>query len=183
MITAKNVCEGFLDPEPREYIDKQDYDHWMTRGIPDVGDVLFTTEAPLGMVARFPDYKVALAQRLLTLCSDPDKLDAGYLLWLLLLPDSHRRLEQRLTGSTVLSIKQSVFRNMLFQFPPLPEQKRIDLTLNTHDNRIRTEEAYLNKLKLQKKGLMHDLLTGKVRVNSAELAADDTNDLVALTTA
>jgi type I restriction enzyme S subunit len=137
----------------------------MTRGIPNVGDVLFTTEAPLGMVARFPDYKVALAQRLLTLCPDLEQLDAGYLLWLLLFPDSHRRLEQKSTGSTVLGIKQSVFRKMLFQFPPLSEQKRICLALNTHETRIRTEEAYRDKLKLQKQGLMHDILTGKVRVN------------------
>jgi len=176
LITAKNVREGFIDSEPREYIDEQDYDRWMTRGIPNVGDVLFTTEAPLGMVARFPDYKVALAQRLLTLCPDPEQLDAGYLLWLLLLPDSHRRLEQKSTGSTVLGIKQSVFRKMLFQFSPLSEQKKIDLALNTFDTRIRTEEAYRDKLKLQKKGLMHDLLTGKVRVKEADkfTSASDT---------
>ncbi len=31
---------------------------------------------------------------------------------------------------------------------------------------IHAEEQYRDKLKLQKKGLMHDLLTGKVRVNA-----------------
>lgn len=30
----------------------------------------------------------------------------------------------------------------------------------------KTEEQYCDKLKLQKKGLMHDLLTGKVRVRT-----------------
>lgn len=39
-------------------------------------------------------------------------------------------------------------------------------TLDTHDTRIRAEQAYLNKLKLQKQGLMQDLLTGKVRVRT-----------------
>jgi type I restriction enzyme S subunit len=34
-----------------------------------------------------------------------------------------------------------------------------------HNQRITTEEIYLEKLKAIKKGLMHDLLTGKVRVN------------------
>jgi|LGVF01.1.fsa_nt_gb type I restriction enzyme S subunit len=38
-----------------------------------------------------------------------------------------------------------------------------------HATRIRTEEQYLEKLKLQKKGLMHDLLTGKVRVKMEQL--------------
>jgi type I restriction enzyme S subunit len=34
--------------------------------------------------------------------------------------------------------------------------------------RIRAEQECLDKLKLQKKGLMHDLLTGKVRVRVPE---------------
>jgi type I restriction enzyme S subunit len=41
---------------------------------------------------------------------------------------------------------------------------RIAEILDADDARIRAEEAYRDKLKLQKKGLMEDLLTGKVRV-------------------
>jgi len=48
--------------------------------------------------------------------------------------------------------------------PSTDEQLHIASVMDTHDARIRTEERYRNKLKLQKKGLMHDLLTGKVRV-------------------
>jgi len=44
------------------------------------------------------------------------------------------------------------------------EQYTIVDAADAHDARIRTEEQYRDKLKLQKKGLMHDLLTGKVRV-------------------
>lgn len=47
---------------------------------------------------------------------------------------------------------------------PLPEQSQIIEILDAHDTRIRTEQAYLEKLKKQKQGLMQDLLTGKVRV-------------------
>jgi len=36
--------------------------------------------------------------------------------------------------------------------------------LEAHDSRIRTEEAYLDEPRQQKKGLMHDLLTGRVRI-------------------
>ena len=48
--------------------------------------------------------------------------------------------------------------------PPLPEQRRIAAVLDAHDARIRAERAQLDKLRQIKKGLMHDLLTGKVRV-------------------
>jgi type I restriction enzyme S subunit len=48
--------------------------------------------------------------------------------------------------------------------PTQDEQLHIASVMDTHDARIRTEEQYRDKLKLQKKGLMHDLLTGKVKV-------------------
>ncbi len=48
--------------------------------------------------------------------------------------------------------------------PSTDEQLHIASVMDTHGARIRTEEQYRDKLKLQKKSLMHDLLTGKVRV-------------------
>jgi type I restriction enzyme, S subunit len=159
LITAKNVRDGYLDPEPREYLHEDDYDLWMTRGIPVTGDILFTTEAPLANVARFPSYKAALAQRLLTLRTKPDELDSGCLFWTLAWSDSRRRLEQRSTGSTVLGIKQSVFRKVLFRFPTLSEQKKIASILDTIDSLIALTDTHIAKLKQAKAGLLHDLLT------------------------
>jgi len=49
--------------------------------------------------------------------------------------------------------------------PPLPEQQRIAEILSQIDNTIEKEEAYKQKLERIKKGLMEDLLTGRVRVN------------------
>ena len=50
--------------------------------------------------------------------------------------------------------------------PPLPEQKEIAEILSSVDQRIKKEKEYKEKLKSLKKGLMQDLLTGKVRVNN-----------------
>lgn len=50
--------------------------------------------------------------------------------------------------------------------PSLGEQNRIIQIVAAHDACIRAEEKYRDKLKLQKNGLMHDLLTGKVRVKA-----------------
>src|SRR5947199_6715555 len=66
LITAKIVKEGRL-LEPAEFIDEADYQEWMTRGYPEVNDVVLTTEAPLGEVALLRDKNVALAQRIITL--------------------------------------------------------------------------------------------------------------------
>ncbi len=66
LITAKNVKMGYLQETPSEYVAPESYDAWMTRGIPQRGDVLFTTEAPLANVAQLDtDDKVVFAQRII----------------------------------------------------------------------------------------------------------------------
>jgi type I restriction enzyme S subunit len=68
LITAKNVKMGFLQETPMEFVSAKSYNGWMTRGIPKIGDVLFTTEAPLANVAQLDtDEKVVFAQRIIVL--------------------------------------------------------------------------------------------------------------------
>ena len=67
-------------------------------------------------------------------------------------------------GSAQPKLTQEGLKRLLFQIPMPSEQAMIGDRLETYDARIRTEEQYRDKLKLQKKGLMHDFLTGKVRV-------------------
>jgi type I restriction enzyme S subunit len=62
-------------------------------------------------------------------------------------------------------VNKKKFSNILIPLPPLPEQQRIAEILSQIDNTIEKEEAYKQKLEHIKKGLMEDLLTGKVRVN------------------
>ncbi|MDQ1336223.1 MAG: type restriction enzyme subunit [Thermodesulfobacteriota bacterium] len=50
--------------------------------------------------------------------------------------------------------------------PDVEEQSRIAANIDTHLDRISAEEQLLEKIKLQKRGLMHDLLSGKVRVKT-----------------
>jgi type I restriction enzyme, S subunit len=136
----------------------------MTRGIPDPGDVLITTEAPLGNVACVPDFKVAFAQRLLTLQTKKDELDSKFLFWLLVSPESKLRIQKYSTGSTATGIKQSVFRKIPFLFPNLEEQRMIIPYLEEIDKNILIEKSNLDKCLNIQKGLMQDLLTGSVPV-------------------
>lgn len=71
-------------------------------------------------------------------------------------------------GTTVESIDFRTFADLPLLLPSLNEQRCIAEILDAHDARIRAEEAYRDKLKLQKKGLMDDLLTGRVRVKTAQ---------------
>jgi len=68
-------------------------------------------------------------------------------------------------GTTVYHLYASEMAKFYFLLPPLPEQQRIAKILSQIDNTIEKEEAYKQKLERIKKGLMEDLLTGRVRVN------------------
>lgn len=74
LVTAKIVKDGRID-NPDEFIAEEDYEEWMRRGMPKPGDVVMTTEAPLGEIAQLDDRKVALAQRLITIRGKPGFLD------------------------------------------------------------------------------------------------------------
>ena len=102
LITARNVKKGFLELEPEEFADPKLYDNFMTRGIPKNGDVLFTTEAPLGNVAILDiKEKVMLAQRIITLRpKDYDQLDSRFLKNIILHNKVQNQIRDYATGTT-----------------------------------------------------------------------------------
>ena len=82
LITAKIVKEGQINT-PTEFIAEEDYVSWMRRGIPQSGDIVVTTEAPLGEVAQLNHQRVALAQRLILLRGKSGILDNRFLKFLM----------------------------------------------------------------------------------------------------
>ena len=166
LITAKNVRDGYLCEDPPEFIATESFDSWMTRGIPAAGDVMITTEAPMGNVARVPVYQIALAQRLITLPTKKDELASDFLFWSLHWSQTLERLKLLTSGSTVVGIKQSVFRRVEFSFPPLKEQLMIAKILNAEKSASESIHMQLSKLHSLKTSLMQDLLTGRKRVSN-----------------
>ncbi|MCI4459157.1 MAG: restriction endonuclease subunit S, partial [Thermocrinis sp.] len=79
------------------------------------------------------------------------------------------------SGTTRSRISRSNLKNLLIPLPPLSEQKRIAEILSQIDQAIEKEEKYKEKLERLKKGLMEDLLTGKVRVN--KLVEEENHEL------
>ncbi|MCA3017069.1 MAG: restriction endonuclease subunit S [Rhodocyclaceae bacterium] len=67
-------------------------------------------------------------------------------------------------GSTMPSLNNDVMSRLFFPFPSSAEQGEITQRLDLAEQKISALQDELSKLKQQKQGLMHDLLTGKVPV-------------------
>lgn len=125
LITAKNVRQGFINREPREFIAESAHAGWMTRGFPRIGDILFTTEAPLGNVAPIDIHeRFALAQRVI--CFGLYETKTSEMLTIILRSSWMQKiLAEQASGVTAQGIKSARLQLILIPLPPLAEQTRI----------------------------------------------------------
>jgi type I restriction enzyme S subunit len=139
LITAKIVKNGMIE-KPTEFIAEPEYDAWMRRGLPLAGDVILTTEAPLGEVAQLEHGRIALAQRIILLRGKDGELDNTFLRFLLQSEIVRNQLISRSSGTTVSGIKQSELRKVRLLLPPYPEQKKIARVLGCLSSAIQLKE-------------------------------------------
>ena len=135
-LSAKSVKNGYIDYDQCYYISEEEYKCFMVRGIPQKGDILLTTEAPLGMVAKLDRDDVAIAQRLLTLRGKEGVLENDYLLYYLQSPKGQAALKARESGTTVTGIKQAEFRKIELELPSIEYQIKVSAILRNLDEKI-----------------------------------------------
>lgn len=135
LVTAKIVKNGTINGYT-EFIPEEDYNKWMVRGFPKVGDVILTTEAPLGEVALLKEEKVALAQRIVCLRGKDNVLDNTYLKYYLQSGKGQKSLSARESGTTVTGIKQAELRRVDIEYPTYEDQRRIASILSSLDRKI-----------------------------------------------
>lgn len=126
LITAKNVKQGYIDYSIRDYISEEEFETRKSRGVSCKGDLLFTTEAPMGNVAIADIETFSAGQRLITLQAyDNDSVVNQLFMFFILSPIFQDMLEARKTGTTVSGIKASKLKCTPIPLPPLAEQRRI----------------------------------------------------------
>ncbi len=148
-LSAKSVKNNHIDYSLCYYISPDEYKRFMVRGFPKVGDVLLTTEAPMGMVARLDRDDVGIAQRLLTLRGKKGVLDNEYLLYFLQSSIGQSLLKARETGTTVTGIKQAEFRKIQINIPEISIQKKIEGILRRLDQKIEINNKINENLEQQ----------------------------------
>ncbi|MUK37241.1 restriction endonuclease subunit S [Aliivibrio fischeri] len=177
LITAKNIRDGYINREPYEYIAEADYDEWMTRGIPKLGDIVITTEAPMGNVALVDiREKFALAQRAICLqCYLPEI--GSYFHYALRSPMFQKLLTLNATGTTVSGIKAATLKKLNVPVPPLAEQKVIADKLDTLLAQVGKTKARLDSvpkiLKRFRQAVLAAAVSGKLTKEWRELNSLD----------
>lgn len=135
LVTAKNIRKGYIDYEKsQEFIADEDYADVMRRGLPQIGDVLITTEAPCGNVAQIDNENIALAQRVIKYRPKKSSLNSTFLKHILLGTEFQNKLLSTATGGTVKGIKGSKLHQLKIPVPPLSEQARIVSILDRFDS-------------------------------------------------
>ena len=169
LVTAKNIRNGRIDYKiSQEFTSEDEYQRIMTRGIPQIDDVLFTTEAPLGEVANVDDVSIALAQRIIKFRPKSDRLNPYFLKYWILSYSFQSELHQYATGSTAQGIKASKLCLLKLNLPPLKEQTQIvnflDRKTQQIDELISTEQRKIELLKEYRQSLISEAVTGKIDV-------------------
>lgn len=152
LVTAKIIKNGVIN-EFNEFIAERDYDRWMVRGFPKQGDVVLTTEAPLGEVAQLDERKIALAQRVVCLRGKSGVLNNTYLKYYFLSNYGKKKLKSRESGTTVTGIKQSELRKVEVCYPSFENQCKIASTLSSLDSKIENNRKICANLEAQAQAL------------------------------
>lgn len=161
-LSAKSVKNGYIDYSQCYFISKEEYDRFMVRGFPQVGDIILTTEAPMGLVARLDRDDVAIAQRLLTLRGKKNVLNSDYLMYYLQSPKGQASLKARETGTTVTGIKQAEFRKIELELPDYNYQLKVSGIMRVIDEKIKLNNEINNNLEQQAQAIYASMFISNV---------------------
>ena len=169
LVTARNVRMGYIDYESsQEYVAAEDYDEIMRRGLPKIGDILFTTEAPLGNVALVDREDIALAQRIIRFRMRRDFFHSRFTLYAMLADYFQSQLKSLSTGSTAEGLKASKLSVLRLITPPIAEQQAIAAFLDAEcghmDGLLETTGMAIERLTEYRQSLITSAVTGKIDV-------------------
>lgn len=156
---------GTFGKQPDAYISKELYDSYRQQfSFPNKGDILISAAGTIGRTiiydgtpSYFQDSNIVWIE------------NNGHLISNEYLYQVFQIVEYKTEGGTIQRLYNSILKSALFPCPPKPEQQLITERLNAIDNKLQTEQTYLQKMQSLKKGLMEDLLSGRkqVKINEA----------------
>ena len=160
------VRHGRINLARAKPISKETFFSWTRRATPEIGDLIFSREAPMGEVGMVPgDIPVCLGQRTVLMRLDRQQVDHRFLLYSLMSPHSQAWIKENSAGSTVLHLNVADVRRIPIQLlPSLEEQRRIVELLEDHLSRLDAAESLvatsLRRLMSLRRSVLADLHVG-----------------------
>lgn len=158
-LSALNVKDGYIDFElDANYGDIELYNAWMKQDL-SKGQVVFTTEAPMGNVAQIPDEsKYILSQRVIAFEVAHGKITDDFLATLLKSPKVFDDLTSLATGGTAKGVSQRSLSKLSVKTPQIiEEQNKIAKIICTLNKAITLHQRKLDELKNMKKTLLQQM--------------------------
>ena len=126
LITAKNIRFGYMDYRERFYISEEDYAKRQTRGVARCGDILFTTEAPMGYVALADQKRFSTGQRIITFqWPNATEHNNRYFLYYFMSDVFQDQVRENASGATAQGIKSSRLVNLSVLIPECQKQSQV----------------------------------------------------------
>jgi type I restriction enzyme S subunit len=158
VLSAKVVKTSGLVRPIEQTIAVDYYAKWMTRGLPHPGDIVMTTEAPMGEVIQLDaeTAQFALGQRIVCLRGKRGKIDNTFLRYLLISSEQQKLLASYATGTTVLGISQKALRSVPISYPTYSEQVQLGELLSAFDDKIELNRRMNETLETSAQALFRD---------------------------
>ena len=159
-LSALNVKDGYIDfTQDVHYGDQLLYDKWMRGNELHKGQVLFTTEAPMGNVAQIPDNRgYILSQRTIAFTANQFVIIENFLASVLRSGATQSDLDSLQSGGTAKGVSQKYLSILEISLPnELKEQELISHIFLNLDRLISLHQRKLEKLKNIKKSMLEKM--------------------------
>lgn len=169
LLSAKNIFNnGIQITDNESLISEYDFKLITSNGFPQKNDLLVTCVGSIGRCCIYPFDEPIAFQRSVAFLRLNKKAFPGFYRYFI----ESNCYQEQLKTNTKLSIQGGVYLGTLIDlyvcFPPLSEQQKITIYLDTQtakiDQVIALKTAHIEKLKEYKSVLINDVVTGKVRV-------------------
>lgn len=158
------VSENGFTERGMAFISNEAHDA-LSRSVVEAGDFLISITGNVGRVAIVPnDIPVAnINQHIARVRVTSNELEKQFIYYALSSPTQRRLFNSIVTGQAYPQLSLKQIRETVVLAPSFKEQKRIAEILSSVDETIASHKANIEQQSRVKKGLMDDLLTGKVR--------------------
>lgn len=146
------------------YIDREKYNALQAFKVKE-GDVLMSLVGTIGKVLIIPEgYEEGIINpRLMKISPDKEKASPEFIAYLLASDLISKQLTSKSHGGTMSIINKGMLLSVKIPIPPVEEQVKIVNIFESLDAKIAINKSLRNQFLQLKKGLMKDLLSGKVK--------------------